>query len=154
MCESVCDRGCTQGSTLNTRGLTAQEGIWGGRCEMTKRRRGRGGGVSCWRWNGRVTPWGGGSLYTHLADRRGAVPPILLNDSEWNNVLSCCWYFSLWINFMIKVINIRTTDFLPFVHVAFSLLRIQSLSPFVLLRFEIISQSVQSLSCVQLFATP
>ena len=96
----------------------------------------------------------GGSLYTHMADRRGAVPPILLNDSEWNNVLSCCWYFSLWINFMIKVINIRTTDFLPFVHVAFSLLRIQSLSPFVLLRFEIISQSVQSLSRVQLFATP
>ena len=55
---------------------------------------------------------------------------------------------------MIKVINIRIADFLPFVHVAFSLLRIQSFSSFVLLRFEIISQSVQSLSHVQLFATP
>ena len=40
---------------------------------------------------------------------------------------------------MIKGINIRTTDFLPSVHVAFSLLRIQNFSPFVLPSFAIIS---------------
>lgn len=43
------------GLLLTTGGLTAQEGIQGGRCEMTgrfemtKRRHGGGGGVSCWR---------------------------------------------------------------------------------------------------------
>lgn len=44
-------------------------------------------------WEDHTSGWGG-SLYTHLADRRGAVPPILLNDHEWSSVLSCHWYFS------------------------------------------------------------
>lgn len=66
-----------------------------GRYEMTKRRHGGGGGsLAGGRMGGsHLGVRGGGSLHTHLADRRGAAPPPL-NNHGWSSTLSCCWYFS------------------------------------------------------------